>query len=235
MSDATKEKALAKLDKMNVKIGYPDKWIDYSSLEVTRESYVMNVMRAHQFAFNYDLKKVGKPVDRGEWGMTPQTINAYYNPVMNEVVFPAAILQPPFFNLNADDAVNYGAIGTIIGHEMTHGFDDQGRLYNIEGNLGDWWTAEDAKNFKEKTQVLVDQYGKFGVELEGQKYNLNGEMTLGENIADFGGITISLNAYKHSNTKDKEIDGFTPLQRFFLFICTDMAPEYTRQRAYEKN
>lgn len=217
MGEETKAKALEKLDKMNVKVGYPDKWIDYSSLDITKDSYVTNVMNANKFSFNYNLNKIGKPVDRGEWGMTPQTINAYYNPVMNEIVFPAAILQPPFFNLNADDAVNYAAIGTIIGHEMTHGFDDQGRQYDVNGNMNDWWTEEDAKHFTEKTKVLVDQYNNLFAEIDGEKHHVDGELTLGENIADFGGITVSLNAFKYvMDKKAEKIDGFTPLQRFFL-------------------
>ena len=213
MSQVTKDEAIKKLEKMNVKIGYPDKWIDYSKVDISKDSYVMNSINAAKFLIRRELNKIGKPVDRAEWGMTPQTVNAYYSPNMNEIVFPAAILQPPFFNLTADDAVNYAAIGTVIGHEMTHGFDDQGRMYDKEGNLKDWWTKEDADKFKEHVQVLVKQYGSF-VAIDSLK--LNGELTLGENIADLGGITVSHAAWKLTNPKEEKIDGFTPLQRFFL-------------------
>jgi len=216
MSKDTKAQALAKLDVMNVKIGYPDKWKDYSKLEISRDSYVKNVMNSDKFDFDYMMNKVGKPVDKQEWHMTPQTINAYYNPNMNEIVFPAAILQPPFFNKDADAAINYGAIGAIIGHEMTHGFDDEGRQFDKNGNLKDWWTKEDADNFIKQTNVLVDQYNSFKIL---DSLHVDGKLTLGENIADFGGITVSLNALKKvwKTTGDTaSIDGFTPLQRFFL-------------------
>jgi putative endopeptidase len=216
MSKDTKTQALAKLEVMNVKIGYPDKWKDYSKLEVSRDSYVKNVMNSDKFEFAFMMNKVGKPVDKLEWHMTPQTINAYYNPNMNEIVFPAAILQPPFFNKDADAAINYGAIGAIIGHEMTHGFDDEGRQFDKNGNLKDWWTKEDADNFIAETNVLVDQYNRFKIL---DSLHVDGKLTLGENIADFGGITVSLNALKKvwKTTNDTaSIDGFTPLQRFFL-------------------
>jgi len=214
MSDATKAKAHEKLDAVNVKIGYPDKWRDYSSLEVSTDSYVANTLRARNFDFNYMIGKVNKPVDRTEWMMPPQMVNAYYNPSMNEIVFPAAILQPPFFYLDGDDAVNYGAIGVVIGHEMTHGFDDQGRLYDKVGNLSEWWTADDAKLFGERTKVLVNQFNNFTV-LDTLK--ANGELSLGENIADLGGLNISYTALKKVLTgKEQPIDGFTPDQRFFL-------------------
>ncbi|MGD0711047.1 MAG: M13 family metallopeptidase [Bacteroidales bacterium] len=216
MSKDTKVQALAKLEVMNVKIGYPDKWIDYSKLEISRESYVKNVMNSDKFEFAYLMNKVGKPVDKQEWHMSPQTINAYYNPNMNEIVFPAAILQPPFFNKDADVAINYGAIGAVIGHEMTHGFDDEGRQFDKNGNLKDWWTKEDAANFIKQTNVLIDQYNSFKIL---DSLHVDGKLTLGENIADFGGITVSLNALKKvwKTTGDTaSIDGFTPLQRFFL-------------------
>ncbi len=219
MTEPTKEKAIEKLTKMRVKIGYPDKWRDYSGLEIKRDSYIQNVMRARAFNMAYELNKIGKPVDKDEWHMNPQTINAYYNPSMNEIVFPAAILQPPFFNMYADDAVNYGAIGTIIGHEMTHGFDDQGRLYDVNGNLSNWWTPKDSAMFVQKTKVLVDQYDKYNVKMKDTTVYLNGALTLGENIADFGGITISLNAFKKTpegQHLDEKYEGLTNLQRFFI-------------------
>ncbi len=216
MSEPTKKLALEKLEKMNVKIGYPDKWIDYSSVEISRESYYKNVVAANKFSVRYDLNKVGKPVDRSEWGMTPQTVNAYYSPNMNEIVFPAAILQPPFFDLKADDALNYGAIGVVIGHEMTHGFDDQGRQYDANGNLTDWWTPEDAAKFNEKVKPLITQFNKI---LMVDTMHVNGELTLGENIADLGGVMVSytaLQAAKAKTPQKEKIDGFTPEQRFFL-------------------
>lgn len=216
MSNETKDKALDKLNSINVKIGYPDKWRDYSKLEISRDSYLENVLNANRFETIRNLNKIGKPVDKSEWGMTPQTVNAYYNPSLNEIVFPAAILQPPFFNVNADDAVNYGAIGVVIGHEMTHGFDDQGRLFDKNGNLSDWWTPKDATEYKKMTKLLVDQYSAFTVI---DSFKINGELTLGENIADYGGLTISYTALqmalKEHPQKDK-IDGFTPDQRFFI-------------------
>lgn len=214
MSDETKKNALAKLETMNTKIGYPDKWKDYSSIEIT-DNYLQNVLNASRFAVRDNLDKAGKPVDRDEWHMTPQTINAYYSPTMNEIVFPAAILQPPFFGLNADDAVNYGAIGVVIGHEMTHGFDDQGCKYNADGNLENWWTESDSKAFEEKTSILIDQYAAYNPIAD---MHLDGNMTLGENIADNGGIILSLEAYKRTEEwkKDNKIQDFTPLQRFFL-------------------
>ncbi|NVO01632.1 MAG: M13 family peptidase [Bacteroidetes bacterium] len=218
MADTTKLLAAEKLAAMNVKIGYPDKWIDYSKLQVSRESYVMNVLNGNKFSFELDLSKIGKPVDRNEWGMFPQTVNAYFNPTMNEIVFPAAILQAPFFDVNADAAVNYGGIGSVIGHEMTHGFDDQGRLYDKKGNLNDWWTVQDAEKFKQHTQVLVDQYNAYFVL---DTLHVDGELTLGENIADVGGVTVAYvalqNALKSkSKTVNDKLDGFTLQQRYFL-------------------
>ena len=215
MTDATKKEARAKLEKINVKIGYPDKWIDYGNLTIGTDSYYANKKNARQFAVNREIAKIGKPVDRSEWGMTPQTINAYYSPNMNEIVFPAAILQPPFFFMNADDAVNYGAIGMVISHEMTHGFDDQGRQYDKEGNLHDWWLADDSKNFEAKTKVLVDQYDSY-VMLD--TLHVDGKLTLGENIADLGGMNVAYNGLQKAlaGKKDEIIDGFTADQRFFL-------------------
>ncbi len=216
MTDVTKKEAIAKLEKINVKIGYPDKWIDYSSLTIGTDSYYANKKSARQFSVNRDIAKIGKPVDRSEWGMTPQTINAYYSPNMNEIVFPAAILQPPFFFMDADDAVNYGAIGMVIAHEMTHGFDDQGRQYDKEGNLHDWWQADDSKNFEAKTKILVDQYNNYKML---DSLHVDGKLTLGENIADLGGMNVAYNGLQKAlegKNKDEKTDGFTPDQRFFL-------------------
>lgn len=215
MGDSTKIKAIEKLNSFYVKVGYPDKWRDYTGLNIEKDSYWANVKRATEFELDYMLSKAGKPVDRDEWGMTPQTVNAYYNPTTNEICFPAGILQYPFFDMNADDAFNYGAIGVVIGHEMTHGFDDQGRQFDKDGNLKDWWTAEDAKRFEERAQVMVNFFDGIQV-LPG--LNANGSLTLGENIADHGGLQVSFQAFKNA-TKDAPLlvkDGFTPEQRFFL-------------------
>jgi putative endopeptidase len=216
MSDQTKERAIAKLDAMNVKVGYPDKWRDYSNLSIDRDCYAANIKRGYAFSFRRNMAKLGKPVDRNEWFMSPQTVNAYYSSTMNEIVFPAAILQPPFFNLYADDAVNYGAIGMVIGHEMTHGFDDQGRKYNLNGNLEDWWEPQDSEKFTALTQTIIDQYESF---IAIDNMNLNGKLTLGENLADYGGLTIAYHAFQKAlkgKPESKPIDGFTPEQRFFL-------------------
>jgi predicted metalloendopeptidase len=215
MSPKTKKEAQAKLAKFTPKIGYPNKWKDYSKLVVKRDDLVGNVMRARVVAADRELDKLGKPIDRDEWGMTPQTVNAYYNPEMNEIVFPAAILQPPFFDANADDAVNYGGIGAVIGHEISHGFDDQGSQYDGDGNLRDWWTKADHKNFKAKTAMLVKQYNAFEP-VKG--YHVNGELTLGENIADNSGLAIAYKAYRIS-LKGKPapvIDGLSGEQRLYL-------------------
>jgi len=216
MGVQTKQEAQAKLDKMGVKVGYPDKWRDYSGLAISSQSYIINVLNSQAFEFRYSMDKVGKPVDPTEWGMTPQTVNAYYNPNRNEIVFPAGILQPPFFNLDADDAVNYGAIGFVIGHEMTHGFDNMGRQYDKDGNLRDWWTKDDSKAFEAHAAMLIDQYNHYEVL---DSVFVNGKLTLGENIADLGGGTVAFNAYKFSlegKESPKPIDGFTNYQRFFL-------------------
>lgn len=216
MSAPTKEKALEKLNAIVVKVGYPNKWLDYSSIEITDHNYLQNSWNCDAFNYHDNLNKIGKPVDREEWGMTPQTVNAYYSPNMNEIVFPAAILQPPFFDMNADDAVNYGAIGVVIGHEMTHGFDDQGRLYDKNGNLNDWWTKEDADNFKAKTQILVNQYDNY-IMLD--SLHINGQLTLGENIADNGGLFIAHEALLRSFEKNgilNAIDSLSYDQRFLI-------------------
>ena len=216
MGKETKLQAVAKLEAMNIKIGYPDKWRDYSKLTITKDSYIQNVLAARKFNFEFMLSKIGKPVDKLEWHMTPQTVNAYYSPNANEIVFPAAILQPPFFNKDADDAVNYGAIGAVIGHEMTHGFDDQGCKYDKDGNLKNWWSNEDSENFAKNTKVIIDQYNSFKIL---DTLHIDGDLTLGENIADIGGVTLALNALKNalkSSNDTSLIDGFTPLQRFFI-------------------
>ena len=219
MSDSTKVKAHEKLDAFHVKVGYPDKWKDYSKLDIKKDSYWANVCRASEWNFNDMYSRLGKPVDKDEWLMTPQTVNAYYNPSTNEICFPAAILQPPFFNMEADDAANYGAIGVVIGHEMTHGFDDQGRQFDKNGNLTDWWAPGDADRFKERAQVMVDFFNHIEV-LPG--LHANGELTLGENLADHGGLNVAFLAFQNA-TKDAPlgvVDGFTPEQRFFLAYAT---------------
>lgn len=219
MDALTKQRAQEKLDAILVKIGYPDKWRDYSGLVIKNDSYFANIIRSNAFDVDYMLSKIDKPVDRNEWQMTPQTVNAYYNPTTNEICFPAAILQPPFFNMKADDAANYGAIGVVIGHEITHGFDDQGRNYDKDGNLNDWWQPSDAENFTRNAKVLVDCFNKVKV-LDDPETYANGELCLGENIADNGGLHISYlamqNAIRKGQVKTKPMDGFTPAQRFFL-------------------
>lgn len=215
MSAATKKEALAKVDKFMIKIGYPDKWRDYSSLKIAKNDLYGNSVRANEFEYQRNLDKLGKPVDRTEWGMTPQTVNAYYNPSLNEIVFPAAILQPPFFDLKADDAVNYGGIGAVIGHEIGHGFDDQGAAYDGDGVMKNWWTANDLTAFKARTGALVAQYSSFKAFPD---LNVNGEFTLGENIGDLGGLSIAIKAYKESlgGKEAPVMDGFTGMQRVFL-------------------
>jgi putative endopeptidase len=216
MDEPTKQEALKKLAAFTVKIGYPDKWRDYSLLKIDRGPYALNVMRGETFETDRQLKKIGKPVDRTEWGMSPPTVNAYYNPNMNEIVFPAGILQPPFFDPNADDAVNYGGMGAVIGHEMTHGFDDQGRQYDAVGNLRDWWSPESAKNYTERSKAIVAQYAAYEP-LPG--LHINGDLTQGENIADIGGVKLAYMALQKALAKkgpQPKIDGFTQEQRFFL-------------------
>ena len=217
MSETTRAKALTKFDRFTAKIGHPDKFRDYSSVDFRLDDYLGNVRRAAQFESRREIVRVGYAVDRNEWHMTPETVNAYFNSSMNEIVFPAGILQPPFFDLTLDDAVNYGAIGVVIGHEMTHGYDDQGRKYDAEGNLNDWWTEADAKAFEVRAQKLVGEFNGFEP-LPG--LHVNGQLTLGENLADLGGVSIAYEALQRALAKDpvkrKIIDGFTPEQRFFL-------------------
>ena len=217
MTEATRAKALAKFDRFTTKIGHPDKFRDYSKVEVRADDFLGNVERATVFESRRELARVGQPVDRSEWRMTPETVNAYFNPSQNEIVFPAGILQPPFFDVEMDDAVNYGAIGVVIGHEITHGYDDQGRKYDADGNLNDWWTDADAKDFEGRAQKVVDQYNAYEA-LPG--LHVNGKLTLGENIADLGGCSIAYEALQRALAKDpakrKKIDGFTPEQRFYL-------------------
>lgn len=233
MSAPTKTKAIEKLNSFTRKLGYPDKWTDLTQLKVSRESYIANYFNSSEFWFKYNLNKLGNPVDKDEWEMLPQTVNAYYNPVNNEIVFPAAIMQPPFFDANADDAVNYGAIGAVIGHEFSHGFDDQGSKYDAQGNLNDWWTAEDRKLFDERTKVLVNQFNQFEVL---DSVFVNGELTLGENIADLAGLTVSYDAYMRSlaGKQRTNIDGYTPEQRFFIGFGQvwrgHARPEFLRQQ-----
>ncbi len=216
MDEATKKAALVKLASFTVKIGYPDKWRDYSAYAVNRDSYVMNALRSNEFEVRRDFAKLGTPIDRNEWYMPPSTVNAYYSPSKNEIVFPAAILQPPFFNADADDAMNYGGIGAVIGHELTHGFDDQGCKYDAEGNMKDWWSPAVKKNFDDRADVVKKQYDAY---IAIDSLHLDGKLTLGENIADLGGLSISYAALQKSfaaKSKPAAIDGYTPEQRFFL-------------------
>jgi putative endopeptidase len=215
MSEATKKQATEKLSHIMLKVGYPDKWRDYSDFKVNRGPYVENLLRGDAFRFRYEMNKIGKPVDRGEWGMTPPTVNAYYSPTYNEIVFPAGILQPPFFDAKADDALNYGGIGAVIGHEMTHGFDDEGRKFDANGNLRDWWTPEDAKNFEARAECVQHQFDSYEVQ---PGVHENGKLVLGESIADLGGLTIALKAFERTpeGQSNEKIDGYTPVQRFFL-------------------
>jgi putative endopeptidase len=231
MSPATRKQALEKLAAFTRKIGYPDKWRDYSAYKVDRGSYVGNQMHGAQFEFKRDLNKIGKPVDRTEWGMTPPTVNAYYNDEMNEIVFPAGIMQPPFFDPNADDASNYGAMGAVIGHEMTHGFDDQGRKFDAQGNLRDWWTPEDEKNFNERAACVEKQFDSYVVQ---DDIHENGKLVLGESIADLGGLNLAYRALQKAEKgkKPELIGGLTPDQRFYLSYAQIWAsndrPEYER-------
>jgi putative endopeptidase len=233
LENETKEAALAKLEKVIRKLAYPDQWRNYDKLNVETDSYCNNVNRASEFWFDYNLSKLGKPVDKTEWGMSPQTINAYYNPGFNEIVFPAAIMQPPFFDPLADDAVNYGGMGAVIGHELTHGFDDQGCQYDAEGNLKNWWTEKDKVRFNENAKKLVDQFNQF-VAID--SLTVNGQLTLGENIADLGGLTIAYAALQKSlmGKPATMIDGFTPQQRFFINYAqvwrNNIRPEELKRR-----
>ncbi len=231
MSDETRKQAIKKLDAFLNKIGYPDKWRDYSSLEIDRGPYVLNRARAAAFEKRRDLKKIGQPVDRMEWGMSPPTVNAYYNPQINEIVFPAGILQPPFFDAEADDAYNYGGMGSVIGHEMTHGFDDTGAQFDATGNFSNWWTENDLKEFKARAECIVNQFNGFEVE---KGLNQNGKLVVGESIADLGGLVVAYAAFQKAieGKPRKVIDGFTPEQRFFLGYArgwaTNMRPELAR-------
>ncbi|MET0619584.1 MAG: M13 family metallopeptidase, partial [Thermoanaerobaculia bacterium] len=215
MSEATRRKALEKLAAFRPKIGYPDVWRDYSSLTIDRGPFVLNVQRAEEFEFRRQLRKVGRPVDREDWQMTPPEVNAYYDAQLNEIVFPAGILQPPFFDPKADDAVNYGAMGGVIGHELTHGFDDEGRKFDARGNMSDWWTAEDARNYETRAKCVESQFAAYT--FDGQ--NVNGKLVLGESIADLGGLSIAHRAYRGTFAGKPEpapIDGLSTDQRFFL-------------------
>jgi len=231
MGPETKKEALTKLEAFTVKIGYTDKWRDYSKLLIDRTSYAGNVRRSIEFEYARQLAKIGKPVERTEWGMTPPTVNAYYSSSMNEIVFPAGILQPPFYNPNADDAVNYGGIGAVIGHEISHGFDDQGSKFDGQGNLHEWWTPDDRKNFTERGDCVVNQFNGYEVE---PGLHQNGKLVLGESIGDLGGLSIAYAAYEKSieGKRPKDIDGFTPEQRFFLGWAqvwgTNQRPEAAR-------
>ncbi len=233
MTPSTKKKALVKLRAMNRKIGYPDKWKSYRGLALRPDDFVGNAVRTNQFEHRREMKKLAKPINRGEWFMYPQTVNAYFAPNLNDIVFPAAILQPPFFNLEADDAVNYASIGSVIGHEITHGFDDQGSKYDEKGNLKSWWTLADRAQFEKKAEIIVQQYDAYKV---ADGVSVNGKLTLGENIADLGGIAIALDAYRLrlQKTGRKDIGGFTPEQRFFLglslFERESARPEFQKMQ-----
>ena len=223
MSETTKKRAIEKLDKFTPKIGYPVKWRDYSNLEIDRNDLVGNIRRVTAFDMAFELEKIGKPIDKDEWGMTPQTVNAYYHPLRNEIVFPAAILQPPFFNLEAEDAANFGAIGSVIGHEIGHGFDDQGSKFDGDGALKSWWTEEDREAFEKLTRNLIEQYNDLSPRQLDDSHKVNGAFTIGENIGDLGGVAIALKAYFMSlEGKEPEvIEGLTAEQRFFLAYATN--------------
>ena len=231
MGEATRKQAIVKLDAFLNKIGYPDRWRDYSSMQIDRGPYVLNRFRANAFDKQRDINKIGKPVDKTEWGMSPPTVNAYYNPQINEIVFPAGILQPPYFDANADDALNYGGMGSVIGHEMTHGFDDQGRQFDATGNLFNWWTDADLKAFQERAECVINQFNGFEVE---KGLNQNGKLVVGESIADLGGLVVAYAAFQKAMEGKPRvtIDGFTPEQRFFLGYArgwaTSTRPEFAR-------
>lgn len=231
MSAATKEAAQQKLASFHAKIGYPERWRDYSGLNIDSRCYLANVWSAQAYEVQRDLKKIGQPQDHNEWYMSPPTVNAYYDPQNNEIVFPAGIMQPPFFSLQADDAVNYGAIGTVIGHEITHGFDDQGAQFDSQGNLRNWWSEEDLKRFQELAQAIIDQFGQYQV---ADGLHINGKLVVGESIADLGGLKLALAAYHdfQQDKPEKTLDGFTPDQRFFLgyarIWAMNLRPEYER-------
>jgi putative endopeptidase len=235
MTEETKKQAKIKLDAIRNKIGYPDAWRDYSALKIVHGDLMGNFLRANEFEARRQIAKIGKPLDRNEWQMTPPTVNAYYSPPRNEIVFPAGILQPPFFDKQADDAVNFGGIGIVIGHELTHGFDDQGRKFDPQGNLRDWWTAQDGTEFEKRASCVADEYSNF-VAVDDLK--LNGKLTLGENTADNGGARVALMALEQiiaanpGSTAAQTLNGYTPQQRFFLGFgrawCEKRRPEYSR-------
>ncbi len=233
MSDTTRQRAVAKLEAFTRKIGYPDKWRNYEALTISRDAYLDNIRRGSEFELRRNLGKIGQPVDRAEWGMTPPTVNAYYNPSLNEIVFPAGIMQPPFYDPLADDALNYGGMGAVIGHEMSHGFDDQGARFDAEGNLVDWWTPIDFKNFKERTDCVVHQFDSYEAE---PGLHLQGKLVVGESVADLGGLTLAYKAFQKAQAGKiaKPIDGFTPEQRFFLgwaqVWASSIRPEEARRR-----
>ena len=235
MTDETKAEALTKLAKFRPHIGFPSKWRDYSALEIRVDDLIGNVQRASSFELDRSLTKIGQPVDREEWLMTPQTVNAYYHPLKNEIVFPAAILQPPFFNEHADDAVNYGGIGAVIGHEIGHGFDDQGSTCDGDGALRDWWTEADRAAFEQRTGALIGQYDALSP-IEAPDSNVNGKLTIGENIGDLGGLSIALKAYRiaRGDATPEPIDGYTDEQRLFLswgaIWQSKSRPELIKQR-----
>ncbi len=238
MSEDTKQRALAKLHAFVKKIGFPDKWKDYEGIVIKRDDFLGNLRRCSKWQYDDNIAKLGKPIDKTEWGMTPPTVNAYYSPQKNEIVFPAGILRFPFFDFNADDAINYGGIGAVIGHEMTHGFDDQGRQFDADGNLQDWWTKADADEFKKRADEVVAQYNGYVIL---DSLHVNGKLTLGENLADLGGLSIAYDAFKHTaqGKSNKKIDGFTPDQRFFLNWSqvwrNNILPEAAAQRILTDN
>jgi putative endopeptidase len=234
MTDATKKQALVKLHTVENKIGYPDRWRDYSALRVVRGDALGNSQRANAFEFRRQMARIGKALDKSEWDMTPPTVNAYYEPQQNNINFPAGILQPPFYSPKADPAVNYGGAGAVIGHELTHGFDDEGRQFDAQGNLNEWWTPEDAKAFEDRSACLANEYSSFTAV---DDVKLNGKLTLGENTADNGGVRLALMAYLASSAggSAQPLDGFTPAQRVFIgygqLWCENRRPEYERLQA----
>jgi putative endopeptidase len=233
MTDATKQRALEKLHAVANKVGYPERWRDYAALQVAREDFAGNATRATVFESLRELAKIGKPVDRGEWGMTPPTVNAYYNPQMNDINFPAGVLQPPLYDPKLDDAPNYGNTGSTIGHELTHAFDDEGRQFDAQGNLKDWWTPADAKAFEERVQCVRDQYAEYTIV---DDIKINSKLTSGEDVADLGGTLLAYIAWKDADRDDtKDIDGFTPDQRFFVgfaqWACENQRDENLRANA----
>jgi putative endopeptidase len=234
MTATSKQRALEKLHAVTNKIGYPDKWRDYSALTITRDDEMGNVLRAREFEFHRQLNKIGKPVDHGEWQMTPPTVNAYYDPQMNDINFPAGVLQPPLFDARSDAAPNFGDTGATMGHELTHGFDDEGRQFDAQGNLRDWWTPEDAKAFDQRASCISDQYSQYVVV---DDIKINGKLTLGEDIADLGGVILAYMAWQDDTKglRSEPLEGFTPAQRFFIAYgqswCASTRDETKRLRA----